>query len=30
MLQIIYFMLIIKKHIFYDTYTMYLIYDETE
>jgi len=30
MLEIIYFMFIIKQHIFYDTYTMFLIYDEIE
>jgi hypothetical protein len=30
MLQINYFMFIIKQHIFYDTYTMFLIYDEIE
>ncbi len=30
MLEIIYFMFIIKQHIFYDTYTVFLIYDEIE
>ena len=30
MLQTIYCIFIIKQHIFYDTYTMYLVYDETE
>ncbi len=30
MLQINYFKFIIKKHIFYDTYSMYLIYEEIE
>ena len=30
MLQINYFMFIIKQHIFYDTYTMFLIYNKIE
>ena len=30
MLQIIYFMFIIKQNIFYATYTMYIIYEEIE